>query len=154
MRLPDRIQEGKVAGQLVSSVDIVPTVLDILGLPGEHEFDGQSIYHYIRGEGDRVRDFIYFETLAGYQKKEYLYGVKGQDWKLIMGLPDSTFELFSIGKDPQEISNLADIDKAIADSLSTVLHAFLQSGMELEDTGSFEVDPDLADELKALGYIQ
>lgn len=46
--------------------DVMPTLLDIAGLPIPGELDGKSLLPLMRGETDRVRDFLHGEhTGAG-----------------------------------------------------------------------------------------
>lgn len=154
MRLPGIIRPHQVVGSLVSSIDIAPTVLDILAIPGDTDFQGQSLYSLMREGGGTLRDFVYFETLAAYEQRKFLFGVRGIDWKLIRQLPGGTEELFDIRSDPGELWDVAHGNEAVAESLGAVVESFIGSKEILEETGAADLREGEVEELKALGYIQ
>ena len=62
MRLPSRgWSGGQVVGDLVSNVDIVPTILDLLGLPISERVQGHSLLPLIGGNSAPARDAIFAE---------------------------------------------------------------------------------------------
>jgi arylsulfatase A-like enzyme len=52
LRFPDGANEGKKVKDQVQGLDIVPTVLDYLGIPLDHEFQGNSLLPLVKGEAD------------------------------------------------------------------------------------------------------
>lgn len=61
MRGPDGFAGGKVIEPLVSQIDIVPTVFDLLGAPCPEHVEGVSLLPLVRGEVERVRDEVFGE---------------------------------------------------------------------------------------------
>ena len=57
-RRPGRAQPGVDRTNLVSSVDIMPTVLDLLGIAPPAGMDGRSLVPLIRGESQPGRDHV------------------------------------------------------------------------------------------------
>ncbi|MFL2924386.1 MAG: sulfatase [Limisphaerales bacterium] len=57
---PGITKPGSVDKQhMVSGVDLLPTLLDIAGLPHPKEFDGASFLPTVKGERQKDRDFVY-----------------------------------------------------------------------------------------------
>jgi arylsulfatase A-like enzyme len=52
---------GRVVDGFTESVDVLPTILDWLGLPVPHTCDGQSLLPGLRGTGAATRDEVHFE---------------------------------------------------------------------------------------------
>ncbi|MBI4582061.1 MAG: sulfatase-like hydrolase/transferase [Planctomycetes bacterium] len=57
------IPPGRVCEQLVSNVDLAPTILDMCGIkpPADYETDGQSIVPALKATGDYRRDSVFLE---------------------------------------------------------------------------------------------
>ena len=80
---PKLLRPGRYEG-LVSQIDIPPTVLDMLGLPGDDHFFGASVFE--QGPGFRRRAFI-----SNYQELGYLT----EDRLIVLG-PKKKVEAYSI----------------------------------------------------------
>jgi len=61
MRWPDRIKKGVVDKKsIVSSIDIVPTIIEAVGLPALSAIEGKSVYEVITGRRNKTdRDYAY-----------------------------------------------------------------------------------------------
>lgn len=154
MRLPGMIAPGTVIGDLVSAADIAPTVLDILSIRRDSVFEGQSFASLVRKEPGVKEDFVFFETLRAFEEREFLFGMRDAHWKLILSIPDSLPELYSLDRDPAEQVNLAASLSVRADSLKSVLARVLGPECIPEGAGSGEIGRELKEELRELGYIQ
>jgi N-sulfoglucosamine sulfohydrolase len=55
VRWPGRVEPGSFSEQLVSTIDLAPTVFSVLGLPVPEHMQGQSFL----GPGMRPRDYVY-----------------------------------------------------------------------------------------------
>ena len=55
---PGHVRAGQVIDELVSTVDLVPTILDYAGVPVPDELDGQSLRTLIEGKTGSIRDDI------------------------------------------------------------------------------------------------
>lgn len=84
VRLPGVTQAGKVErGHMVSILDLLPTVLDSLGVPNPKRLDGLSFLPLLRGEKQENREFVikeYHENagrsrdpMRAIQSKTHLY---------------------------------------------------------------------------------
>jgi len=61
MKWPKHIKEGIIDDQsIVSSIDIVPTIIDAVGLPPLSAIEGKSVYKVLTNEQDKTeRDYAY-----------------------------------------------------------------------------------------------
>tara|TARA_Y100000768_G_scaffold332524_1_gene272185 strand:- start:9 stop:986 length:978 start_codon:yes stop_codon:yes gene_type:complete len=80
MMWPDVIPAGKIANQLSSSIDILPTISHIVdgNLP-KHKIDGVNIMEILKGEKVNPRKEFYY-----YYKDNNLEAVRKDNWKLIL----------------------------------------------------------------------
>jgi arylsulfatase A-like enzyme len=63
---PDFVNGGTRSGQLVSNIDLVPTVIDIcdIDIPANYELDGKSFYSLLKGSDKPVHSSLFFEIGA------------------------------------------------------------------------------------------
>ncbi|AKS41528.1 sulfatase-like hydrolase/transferase [Wenzhouxiangella marina] len=151
MRLPDGLAAGKRVTERVGTVDIVPTVLDLLDIEMPAEVQGRSLAPLLRGEPGEWRQY-YAENLSphlshGWGKLRVLFD---GDYKYIHGPRP---ELYDLSNDPNELDDLL---AALPDE-SARMHEEL--GFFLEDyAGAVSVSTPLDDDtlrrLQSLGYLQ
>lgn len=74
------IPEGKIANQLSSTIDILPTIAHVTGgkLP-EHKIDGVNIFDILKGTEKEPRDHFYY-----YYGNNNLEAVRKDNWKLLL----------------------------------------------------------------------
>jgi arylsulfatase A-like enzyme len=109
---------GAVIEDRVSSVDLLPTILELLGVEVAGELQsqlrGQSLVPALRGQHE-PRDVISETDYRQYTYQRSLIAPDG--WKLICTLENSRRELFDLNADPGETNNLAQTHPQIADAL-------------------------------------
>jgi arylsulfatase A-like enzyme len=119
--LPGRIKAGKVQGQLVSSYDFMPSLLDYLGVdpPADRHRVGRSYAPLLRGERYRDREEIFFEY-------GYVRAVRSKRWKYVERVDGFPSELFDLQTDPGEAKDLFGTPEgnAVAKGMSARLRAF------------------------------
>jgi len=125
MRLPDRGAAGTAIDARVSSVDVMPTLLDLLDVSvpdaTKAQMRGQSLAPAMRGEAIAPRD-VFSET--DYRAFTYKRSVVSPDgWKLIYTLESKSRELYDLTADPGETTDRAAADPRRADELEGRLFA-------------------------------
>jgi arylsulfatase A-like enzyme len=112
---------------LVSTTDVVPTVLDLAGIEPGAAFDGRSLRPLMEGEPYAER-IVYADQLNGYDfnaktlaakpRGAFMYCVARGDWKLTYrpNAPQLS-ELFNLRLDPDEQDNLFDRDHVVRNEL-------------------------------------
>jgi len=123
---PGHLPEGKRVRGMCTLYDIVPSLLDLIGLETPHRFDGKNLWELMRRE--RVANYNeIFITECTWMRK---HGVRTQEWKYIEALePDfhgfPPRELYNLIKDPQENRNVIDREPEIADALQKRMQAYI-----------------------------
>lgn len=144
---------GLVRRRPVSQADILPTVLDLAGIPIPTPVQGHSLRPLMLDEDAPGEWTAYTETF--YPRYHYgwseLKSLQDDRWKLIMA-PE--LELYDLKEDPREERNLVDARPAEARRLVSRLEAFVAENSQ----NAYEMDYSHMDEatrekLAALGYI-
>lgn len=144
---------GRRIAETVGTVDIVPTVLDLLGLEIPDDVQGRSLVPLMRGEPSRERRPYYSESLSprlshGFGELRVFYG---GPYKYIHGPRP---ELFNLEEDPHERHDLAAELPAERTRLEAALATFVAEHASAEAAEAVhEVDDETRRRLEALGYL-
>jgi arylsulfatase A-like enzyme len=102
IRFPPAIPANHAVTGPVSSIDIMPTILDLLHVPIPAQVQGQSLLPLISGaEQDGAREPV---TMLDTYKQISLVTAQ---WQLIWDRSKNTSELYDYHSDPQELNNQA-----------------------------------------------
>ena len=114
VRWPGRIEAGSVNTSLNSSVDVMPTLLDLAGVDIPEGVDGESIGGILRGERDVAREEIFTDLMnRGVMLRQGSWKFV-LNWKPLGGGVRDLDELYNLADDPQEEHNLAYRDRTCA----------------------------------------
>jgi uncharacterized sulfatase len=114
---PDQWQPA-TRNQLVSSIDIFPTLMDVLRVNGVSGLSGLSFSDVLYGEDRQVRNYVvgegYFRNKVRLRDRYEVFDfplkyrfIRSGDWKLHF-YPDRPNSLFNLSSDPDEKIDLAD----------------------------------------------
>ncbi|MBM4155452.1 MAG: sulfatase [Lentisphaerae bacterium] len=124
VRWPGVVKPGATCAQAVSSVDFLPTILDLAGRKPAGPVDGMSFLPLLKG-GTLDRGAIYWHyPHYGNQGGAPGGAVRLGDWKLIEWYEDGTLELFNLADDPGERNNLVSGNPAKVRELHDLLKAW------------------------------
>ena len=152
--------EPKIIENLVGSIDIFPTILELLNIKMLENFQGQSLVPLIQGNNISEDRRIFSEAIAGDKKS-----VRTNEWKLIWAGDNQLLELggtrdkelFNIREDPSEKHNVIEKNPELALSLgkdlSRVFPEIKNSDFNPKNLIN-EMDDDVKTLLKNLGYIK
>ncbi len=102
------LPKGKRIPGMVRHVDLVPTLLELVGVDAdEHDFDGQSLLPFIE-EGKAHGLEAYVEEMAEFRPMGAKQALRTDDWKYIRSLSLMSEEFFDLKRDPREMINLID----------------------------------------------
>ncbi len=138
IKLPG-ISSGMRIEDQVSSLDIMPTILDLLDIkknaPIRNQLKGISLVPAMRSK--KVARVVFSET--DYRRYTYKRAIRTVDnWKFIFTLENKTRELYNLNNDPQEYNNLVEKEPRIAYELEQELFRHIKSvGQDV--FGSWEV---------------
>jgi arylsulfatase A-like enzyme len=136
----------------VSSLDLLPTVIDLIGLDGRADpIDGTSLTGLMIGDagaGSRPGARPLFSELGAVK------AIRRGGQKVIQWLAKPRLDAFDVTLDPEE--RHAVVEGAWRDELANELSRFLAEGRRgagLEKPGRDEVvDPETSERLRMLGY--
>jgi arylsulfatase A-like enzyme len=162
LRWPGRLAAGSVVAEPVESVDVLPTLLELMGLPPGDTGRGRSLAGaLLRGESldaehpvvTHRRPFdpaVVQENLRVFGEQ---FGLRRGRWKWIEGDRDGTRLLYDLTADPLEQRDRAAEEPARAEAMSGEVATF-RSRYQREAPLDTEVDADDAERLRALGYAE
>jgi arylsulfatase A-like enzyme/Tfp pilus assembly protein PilF len=135
----------------VSTVDLMPTVLDLVGLAPQPGIDGRSLARLVLHPDGEWHEIAYSETYFprfhfGWQ---HLRAMRDGHWKYIEA---PTQELYDIRQDPGETKNLYKSYSRRAEDLRLALERMAGSGAQAAPDKT-TLDPETLQRLAALGYV-
>jgi arylsulfatase A-like enzyme/thioredoxin-like negative regulator of GroEL len=149
---PGRWPAGRRVRGLVSNVDLVPTLLALAGRPVPPALDGRDIGPSARGEAVTGRRL----------PLESEFALDSYGWASLVGLTDGALkwigapeeELYDLGADPGELSNLAVRRPEDVRRLAGLWKkAVTQDRRSLPVAGSETEDAERLERLRSLGYV-
>ncbi len=158
MSLPGSLPSGKSIHAITMNTDLVPTALNILGLPADN-MEGKSLLPLIKGETAEVHEYVIDEGGHGAQ-----VALRTKKWKYIKTLEDITYqanfkkkkgdaELYDIKRDRGELNNVIDDNVEAAARLESLLAKWLAKRSNGAKAEQIAADEDTKKQLKALGYL-
>ncbi|HEY3309021.1 MAG TPA: sulfatase-like hydrolase/transferase [Desulfuromonadaceae bacterium] len=127
IKLP-RHKSGKIIRDQVSSIDVMPTILDLLDVKmpekASKQLRGSSLVPAFKGEA--VAKEVFSET--DYRQYTYKRSMITKDgWKFIYTLEGKNRELYNLLKDPRELQNLVEQEPRRAYELEQKLFAHFKA---------------------------
>ena len=128
---PSKIRAGSTTSASALSMDLLPTLCEIVGLKAGPEVDGISLLEVITEvKKDLPARDIFFHRREGGNR----YGgmitnamIRGE-WKLVRNTPFSPIELYNLKTDPEEKNDLTNTNKKKFNELSAALRKHIQRG--------------------------
>jgi arylsulfatase len=165
IRRPNDFGAGRRYTELVSNIDVMPTVLALVGLPVPRAVEGISFDALLSGapfsartetfsEATRQRTQL-FEPAPGWTNSRMARAIRVADRKLILHPPTDQRWLYDPSSDPLEQSELLQRDTAerkTAQELATRLEAW--SANARDQPASRDESDESLEMLRALGYVE
>jgi len=133
LHCPALLPGGRIIERQVSQVDIMPTLLDLLGLEMPQPADGRSLLPLVRDQSADSLQEAYAETSpCGWQALEddqrMMWCIRRPPWKLIRyhWPPEAArYELFNLHRDAEEQHNALAEEREVARLLQDKLNRWL-----------------------------
>jgi tetratricopeptide (TPR) repeat protein len=143
---------GKRVASAVRTVDVMPTVMDLVGRKAPGEVQGHSLVPLLTGASNDLNLDAYSESL--YARHHFgwseLRSLRSGRFKYIQATKP---ELYDLEHDPGELKNVYTERRSLADRMSAELARVSAD----EDAGASSpgasVDPETRERLAALGYV-
>jgi len=131
---PPGLKEGARISTQVRKVDIMPTIFELLGLPQQPYFQGESLVALANGEikNPTHRPAYTVTSMQGYKaddpaaKQETLSALTMPPWKLIKRdeKNNQTYTLYNTDEDPGEFKDVISMHPETASSMKEQLNTF------------------------------
>ena len=124
--VPGGLGAGSVVNKQVRLIDVLPTVLDLVGLDSDAEFDGVSLVPLMTAESSPVPPVAWSYSAAANRglamrvDGELKYIINNTAWASTAGRQ----KLFDLTNDPTEIHSLAPEDERAAELRAMAMHDF------------------------------
>ena len=107
LRAPGKLPPGVTVDALVEEVDVMPTLLELLGVDVPSGVQGQSLVTLARKPATRHKQAVFSEFPT-------LRMARTREWKLVHYTRQRYGELYHLSDDPHELTNLYDDPKYAA----------------------------------------
>lgn len=148
---PPVLPPGLVVDSLVRTVDIAPTLLDLLDLPPLEQAQGVSLVPLIRGEERDLDLLAYGESIdmmpLGTSPLRY---VRRGRWKYLHKVNP---ELYDVVADPGELHDLSAQHPEIVERLRAELEQLVTASPTRPSGAEVPIDAETREQLQELGYI-
>ncbi len=129
---PGKIKAGSISGGMQLTMDLYPTLLDIVGMKPKNAIEGKSFYttllnNNVSKTNDRPFYFTRREGGTRYGGQS-IYALRKGDWKLLQNSPYEGYELYNLAKDPLEKNNLINEEPEKYKELNKLLMQHIQQG--------------------------
>jgi arylsulfatase A-like enzyme len=160
---PGLLPEGASVPQTVELIDVLPTLLELVGVPRPAEQHGRSLVPYLERPGGGGAGKPAFSEYGSSTVRTVVRG----GWKLVHNpdgfspvcIPDAPpnhypigrEELYDLARDPGETANLAPAQPGKVAELAQLIRQRF-AGLRRR-TGAQQVPEDVKKQLKSLGYV-
>jgi arylsulfatase len=154
VRWIDHIEPWRVSDTMAENVDLLPTVLDLIGLPIPEGCQGRSMAPLLQGEKSQLREAVFANAgnpgeapeVSGIEEQSrtsedfipfwYIGAVQGSmirtmDWKLCFYVTGDG-ELYDLQRDPVELHNLYG-QPQVAETERELMRQLMTTRMRAED---------------------
>ena len=126
LHYPGKVPAGMRIPDYCQLKDVMPTILELMEIRTNIQFDGRSLAPLMRGK-PRIEEPEFYITEATWMRK---HGWRTPEWKLIHALePDFHFkpeiELYNLIIDPDENHNIAEKEPEVVAMLEARMQAFI-----------------------------
>ena len=162
-KLPGERSAGKRIESHVGLVDVLPTLLQAVGVAVPQEVQGRSLLAMMKppppAKPDGSKEAAMPSDRPIYAESDYPHRTFG--WSPLRALRTGKYlfieaphkELYDQSVDPKAEHNLSVTSVAVANTLASQLEAFRQKTSSAREAPKANVDPELQEKLSALGYV-
>ena len=157
LRLPGGGHAPRHVPEVVSSVDVMPTLLDLMRVdPGELSLHGRSLRPLLEGGTEELAAFSH--ALNTRENGNHDLAVRLGPWRLVVNASEGSRRLYDLNVDPRELDDLAAEHPDVVTRLEALLEERVRQDESLRATlrasdEEIELDPETLRELRGLGYL-
>ncbi len=155
-KLPRQQSAGTIVNARAQLVDVLPTILEIVGVAGPSSIQGRSLLPLMKQTAGKASGL---DDRPAYAEADYPRLAYG--WSALRALRTGKYlfvqaprpELYETSKDPAEQHDLAPSSPAVARTLAAQVTAFREKTRSSDGTSSVNLDPEQVEQVSALGYV-
>ncbi|MFN0006970.1 MAG: sulfatase-like hydrolase/transferase [Planctomycetota bacterium] len=150
---PTRLPKGRTVEKPVGVVDLMPTLLDVLGIGGPASVQGDSYANAWSG-ATAPRSFVYSES--EYARRSFgwasLKSLTTDHWKYIHGPAPELYDMRAARGDADDAADVAGEHPEVVAEMAAQLER-LVAGMPVREAASVTLDSDALARMASLGYV-
>ncbi len=155
-KLPRQQSAGAIVDAQAQLVDVLPTILEIVGVARPSSIQGRSLLPLMKQTAGKASGW---DDRPAYAETDYPREAYG--WSALRALRTGKYlfvqaprpELYETSKDPAEQHDLAPSSPAVARTLAAQVRAFREKTRSPHGTSSVNLDPEQVEQVNALGYV-
>jgi len=147
IKLPNSRFSARKVDYLVRSIDILPTVLDLLGKKEGGRFEGFSLYPYIKGTTPKKVVFAISQRDMQETFVPSHWSIMTRKWKLYNN------KLYNLFMDPGQLSDVSSSQSDLKKSLEKKALNFIKQKRTKLNSKRVILDEAARKKLKSLGYL-
>jgi arylsulfatase A-like enzyme len=146
------VPSGVSVPSLVQLIDVVPTVMTLLGIPPGVDLDGINLQAYWRSGSQPPDDrFVFAEADWQNAQPDIKRMVRNARYKLVFDRLSQARLLYDLKEDPGEHRDIAANHRELAEAMMRMLRTFMSGGREGERVGP--PSEETRKRLESLGYL-
>lgn len=146
VRMPGQ-STGRHVDRFVHIVDVMPTLLDAMGIDRPEGLQGASLF----SAEQRPLPIVTF--LGPYERDYSEFAIYSDPWKLIRGT-DGSLQLYDVRNDPLEVAESATLHPDLVRAMSAELDHYVETVHPLFRNAAPLLRPEELKSLRALGYMK
>jgi len=153
IKFPDNKFAGTLVEEQARSLDILPTILDVIDSPPPEILEGKSLLPLIQGRSEEPRPAV-----AQIDRANKPTCLRVDGWKFYPPRDNGSHKyrgaLYRIDTDPWETRNKIYQEAKTLSELSRQLDELLSQRPDSQEQDTLELSTDLTDQLRQLGYLE
>ncbi|MDD4940060.1 MAG: sulfatase, partial [Candidatus Omnitrophica bacterium] len=143
------IKHGRQINELTQTVDIMPTLLDLLGIPVPRQAQGKSLVDLMNNKRALpLREYVFSEANG-------ISSIRSKEWLFLLNNNDQNRRFYHLASDPKEQKNMYPENKEAALELESELkkwEASLPSYQDMEYPFDPGIDEATQERIRKSGY--
>ena len=127
---PGKIKPGCRTDRVALTMDLFPTICEVVGVKLDHKVDGRSILPTLLGKPQPAeeRTLFWVRREGGNYGGRAFYAVRYGDWKLLQNSPFEPLQLYNLADDPKEQQPLNKNHKMYKQLFTALRNHIIQAG--------------------------
>jgi arylsulfatase A-like enzyme len=146
---PARPVATEVREEVVTLLDIAPSIMDIMGLKNPPHFQGRNLRTLPKGQFLEI-----FEETYKPEAEKDRFGILAYPWHVIFTPENNKYEVYNLTSDPEEYDNLYLKGSFPSNVLSLKQKLDAKTLEILKNKETFKPDKKDEEMLRSLGYIK